>query len=57
MVLPVAKHSEILEDIVVDQAMYGERGVWVRPKNMFEEVIERNGQTFIRIEPISAEEA
>ena len=56
-VLHIAKHSETLEDIVVYQAMYGERGIWVRPKAMFEEVIERDGKTFRRFEPISDEEA
>jgi hypothetical protein len=43
--------------MVVYQAMYGERGIWVRPKTMFEEVIERDGKTFRRFSPISAEEA
>ena len=56
-VLHIAKHSETLEDIVVYQAMYGERGIWVRPKAMFEEIIERDGKTFRRFEPISIEEA
>jgi hypothetical protein len=56
-VLHVAKHSETLEDIVVYQAMYGEQGIWVRPKSMFEEVIERDGKTFRRFSPISKEEA
>ena len=56
-VLHIAKHSETLEDIGVYQAMYGERGIWVRPKAMFEEVIERDGQTYRRFSPISAEEA
>ena len=56
-VLHIAKHSETLEDIVVYQAMYGERGVWVRPKAMFEEVIERDGKTLKRFTPISTEEA
>ena len=56
-VLHIAKHSETLEDIVVYQAMYGERGIWVRPKAMFEEVIERDGKAFRRFFPISAEEA
>ena len=56
-VLHIAKHSETLEDIVVYQAMYGERGVWVRPKAMFEEEIERDGRTFRRFTPITAEEA
>lgn len=56
-VLHIAKHSESLEDMVVYQAMYGERGVWVRPMAMFEEVIERDGKSFKRFSPISAEEA
>ena len=56
-VLYIAKHSETLEDIVVYQAMYGEKGIWVRPKSMFEEVIERDGKTFRRFSPISKEES
>ena len=56
-VLHTAKHSETLEDMVVYQAMYGERGIWVRPKAMFEEVIERDGKTIRRFSPIPAEEA
>ena len=56
-VLHIAKHSETLEDIVVYQAMYGKRGIWVRPKTMFEEVIERDGKTFRRFEEITDEEA
>lgn len=34
-VLYEAKHSETLEAMVVYQAMYGDKQVWVRPKNMF----------------------
>ena len=56
-VLHIAKHSETLEDMVVYQAMYGERGIWVRPLAMFEEEIERDGQTFRRFSPITDEEA
>ena len=56
-VLHIAKHSETLEDMVVYQAMYGERGIWVRPLVMFEEEIERDGKTLRRFAPISAEEA
>ena len=56
-VLHIAKNSETLEDMVVYQAMYGERGIWVRPKAMFEEEIERDGRTFRRFEPVSVEEA
>ena len=56
-VLHIAKHSETLEDIVVYQAMYGERGIWVRPKSMFEEVIERDGKLIRRFAEITDEEA
>ena len=56
-VLHIAKHSETLEDMVVYEAMYGEKGIWVRPKSMFEEVIERDGKTLRRFELISDEEA
>ena len=56
-VLHIAKHSETLEDMVVYQAMYGERGIWVRPLAMFEEEIERDGITFRRFSPITDEEA
>ena len=37
--------------------MYGNHGIWVRPKSMFDEVIERDGKTFRRFSPIPAEEA
>ena len=56
-VLHIAKHSETLEDMIVYQAMYGERGIWVRPKTMFEETIERDGKVIRRFEEITNEEA
>lgn len=56
-VLHIAKHSETLEDMVVYQAMYGEKGIWVRPLAMFKEEIERDGKTVRRFSPISSEEA
>ncbi|MPN50895.1 hypothetical protein SDC9_198535 [bioreactor metagenome] len=34
-VLGEARHSETLESLVVYQALYGEYGLWVRPKAMF----------------------
>jgi len=39
-VLGVARHSETLEPMVVYQALYGERGLWVRPAAMFVETVE-----------------
>jgi hypothetical protein len=34
-VLCEARHSETEELLVVYRALYGERGTWVRPKDMF----------------------
>ena len=34
-ILHFAKDSETREDVVVYRALYGERGVWVRPMEMF----------------------
>lgn len=44
-VLAVARHSETLEELVVYQALYGERGIWVRPLSMFLENIIIEGQS------------
>ena len=52
-VLHIAKHSETLEEMVVYQAMYGERSIWVRPKSMFEEEIERDGRLGRTIERVN----
>lgn len=38
-VLGEAKHSETLEAMVVYQALYDERGLWVRPRAMFLEKV------------------
>lgn len=44
----MARHSETGEEMVVYQALYGERGVWVRPASMWNETVERDGKTFQR---------
>lgn len=52
LVLYLAKHSETEENMVVYQALYGERGIWVRPLSMFEENIEINGKVVRRFEEV-----
>lgn len=47
-VLYIATHSETRGEMVVYRALYGERGVWVRPASMWNEVIERDGKTYRR---------
>ena len=47
-VLYLARHSETLEDMVVYRALYGERGIWVRPASMWNETVERDGKTYKR---------
>lgn len=43
-VLGSATHSETEEQFVVYRALYGERGLWVRPKAMFEERVLVDGK-------------
>lgn len=52
LVLHVAKHSETLEDMVVYQALYGEKGIWVRPLNMFLDTKDVNGKIVNRFEEL-----
>jgi len=52
----VAKHSETDEYYVVYRTLYGERGLWVRPLEMFDETIEREGIRMKRFAPASTEE-
>ncbi|WP_290059059.1 DUF1653 domain-containing protein [Amycolatopsis solani] len=42
-VLGVARHSETEEELVVYRALYGEQGLWVRPKVMFAETVVVDG--------------
>lgn len=43
-VFALARHSETLEELVVYQALWGERGLWVRPLAMFVENVTIDGQ-------------
>jgi hypothetical protein len=56
IVLGVAKHSETLEAMVVYRQDYGERGLWVRPKEMFLETVEVDGLRVDRFQFIRPEE-
>jgi cyclomaltodextrinase / maltogenic alpha-amylase / neopullulanase len=51
-VVGVARDSETMEELVVYRALYGERGLWVRPARMFAQTIERDGRTMPRFEYI-----
>jgi len=55
-VLFVAENSETKEEMVVYQAMYGEEKIWVRPKKMFLEKVEVDGEQISRFEFESPEE-
>ena len=47
-VIGIAKNSETLEETVVYRALYGEKELWVRPADMWNETVERDGKTFKR---------
>jgi hypothetical protein len=51
-ILSLAKHSETLELMVVYQALYGEREIWVRPASMWNDMVERDGKSYKRFEYI-----
>ncbi len=47
-VIGVATHSETGEALVVYRCLYGDRGLWVRPKAMFQESVEVGGESIPR---------
>ncbi len=49
-VLGVVRHSESLEPLVLYRALYGARGLWVRPAAMFSETILIDGNLRPRFE-------
>ncbi len=55
IVLGVAKHSETEEELVVYRPDYGERDLWVRPKAMFLEFVETEGQMVPRFQYLGPE--
>jgi cyclomaltodextrinase len=49
-VIGIVRHSESQQEMVLYRALYGERGLWVRPLEMFGELIERDGKRMPRFE-------
>ena len=47
-VIGLARHSETQEEMGVYRALYGDFGLWVRPAQMWNETVERDGKTFRR---------
>jgi hypothetical protein len=47
-VIGCARHSETEEELVVYRALYGDRGLWVRPIAMFAEQISIDGKSVPR---------
>jgi len=52
-VVGVARHSETEEELVVYRQEYGEKSLWVRPREMFEEFVEVKGKRIPRFQFLS----
>jgi len=46
--LSVATHSETLEKMIVYEALYEGGGIWVRPYEMWDELVLVNGEYVLR---------
>ena len=60
-VIGIAKHSETNEEFVIYQALYdseefGNNALWIRPKAMFLEKVEKDGQQIPRFKYIGPNE-
>ena len=51
-VVGVARHSETEEEFVVYRALYGDRGLWIRPVGMFTERVDKGGVSVPRFSRI-----
>ena len=52
-VLYTARHSEDLSAMTVYRALYGDRGLWVRPAGMFTETVDVDGVLQPRFQKIT----
>ena len=48
-VIAVARHSETLEPVVVYKALYGNRDIWIRPADMWQEEVSNGVKRFVHI--------
>ncbi|MBM4070572.1 MAG: DUF1653 domain-containing protein [Planctomycetes bacterium] len=55
-VIGVARHSETQEELVVYRQEYADRGLWVRPRQMFLEPVKVDGQDVPRFRYIGRQE-
>ncbi len=54
--LYLGRDSETLEEVVVYEALYGDKSIWVRPKKLFFEEIEINNKRIPRFRKLTNEE-
>ncbi len=54
-VIGIARNSETQEPMVVYKALYGDGSIWVRPADMWNETIERDGKKYKRFERVTGE--
>ena len=54
-VLGLARHSETEEELVVYRQDYGDRSLWVRPKQMFLETVQVDGRAVPRFQFVGPE--
>jgi hypothetical protein len=52
-VVDTVRHSESLEPMTLYRALYGERGLWVRPAAMFAEEVLIDGVRMARFAKVS----
>ncbi len=55
-VLGIARHSETEEEYVVYRALYGDGGLWIRPKAMFLESVRVGDRMVPRFRRLASEE-
>ena len=49
-VIGISRHSETLEEMVVYRGLYGDYGLWVRPKDMFLGTVTKDGKQIPRFQ-------